>query len=400
MKALILAAGSGSNLIPFTSTRPKPMINVGGGSILENAINMLKKVGVRDILMIVGHEKEKITEYFGGGEDFDINIHYHEQKVLNGIGEAVLLGKGKFMPGEYFMLIYSDIVTSSNIYLQILQSFNSFKSPVASICLPPSSEMFGNVFLDSRVNITKVIEKPKTKDMGNYVLAGIFILPTEFFNILEENSASMEDALSCMVSKGGLKASIWEDDWIDIIYPWDILSANKMIMDSWDKSIISRSVKIENNVTINGPVILEDDVIIKSGAVLDGPCFLGKGCYVGNNSLIRKYTALGNKSIIGYGVELKNCIAFGNSNVGRLSFVGDSIVGENVEIGAGSVTVNRNTNMETIGVRINDEMKNSHLKKLGSFIGDNVKIGAANSMSTGTIIPSGTRIPNNCSYPS
>ncbi|MBI5183099.1 MAG: nucleotidyltransferase family protein, partial [Nitrospinae bacterium] len=233
MRALILAAGLGTNLSPFTATRPKPMIKIGGRFILENSINLLKESGVNDINIVVGHRKEKITDYFDNGMTFGVNIHYIDQGKSVGIGDAILKAENRFNPGEYFLLVYGDILTSSNIYIHTIQSFSSAKAPVASICLTPSSKMFGNVYLNDEMMITKIIEKPRMGTLCNYVLSGVFILPTTFFSVLRENEKNMERALAYLVNKGELAASIWEDEWIDVAYPWDILRANQIIMDSW-----------------------------------------------------------------------------------------------------------------------------------------------------------------------
>ncbi|NIQ04147.1 MAG: GlmU protein, partial [Nitrospinaceae bacterium] len=99
------------------------------------------------------------------------------------------------------------IITAENVFTKIQQSFHSFKSPVASICLPPSSQLFGNVFLNAHMKITRLIEKPKGDQWGNYVLAGVFILPESFFQVLESCGGNMEKALMNLVDKGELKAS-------------------------------------------------------------------------------------------------------------------------------------------------------------------------------------------------
>lgn len=216
-----------------------------------------------------------------------INLHYVEQKRASGIGDAVMQVRSKISPGEYFLLIYGDIITSSNIFNKTQQSFHSFKSPVASICLPPSNAMFGNVFLNANMNITRIIEKPKNNEMGNYVLAGVYIFQESFFDLLQKNKRNMEKAMQAVIKGDGLRASMWEDEWLDIVYPWDILTANAIMMDDWECSYISKSAVLEANVTIQGMVRIEDGAVIKSGAILEGPCAIGKGCYVGNNSLIR-----------------------------------------------------------------------------------------------------------------
>ena len=393
MKAVILAAGKGSKLNPFSNTRPIPMISIAGKALLDNSLFQLKKAGINDVYIIVGHHKEMIQNFVAEKSDAGMNIHCLEQKNNGGIGDAVLTVKEKISAGEYFLLIYGDTLTDENIYRKTQQSFHSFKCPVASICLPPSNESFGNVFLNAQMKINKIVEKPKGNNFGNYVLSGIFVLPESFFGLLEKNKRSMEKALKALVQEGELMASMWENEWLDIVYPWEILQANRIILDSWGESSIAKSAIMESNVTMQGVVNIEEGVVIKAGAVLEGPCSIGKGSYVGNNSLIRSYTSLGNNCSIGYGVELKNCVVLDNSGIGRLSFVGDSVIGENVDIGAGCMTVNRNLGWEKVQIKNGKTILPSGLKKLGAFIGDNVTIGAGNTIQPGTVISPGKTLP-------
>ena len=393
MKAFILAAGKGTNLNPFSATRPIPMISVGGRTIFENTLDLLRKSGINDVFVVVGHQKEKLIERIADHTNNGQNLHFIEQKKNGGIGDAVMQLKSKVSPGEYFLLIYGDTITAENIISKTQQSFHSFKCPVASICLPTSNEMFGNVFLNAHMKITQIIEKPKKNDLGNYVLSGVFILPGSFFDVLAKNQNSMEKALKKMVADDSLMASMWEDEWLDIVYPWEIITANRMIMDSWQQSSIAKSAVLEANVTIQGVVRIEEDVVIKAGAVLEGPCSIGKGTYVGNNSLIRSYTSLGSQCSVGYGVELKNCIIHDQSKIGRLSFIGDSVLGENVDFGAGSMTVNRGLDWKPIVVRNGAKSLNTGRIKMGAFVGDNAVIGAGNTLPPGIVVSAGKILP-------
>jgi UDP-N-acetylglucosamine diphosphorylase / glucose-1-phosphate thymidylyltransferase / UDP-N-acetylgalactosamine diphosphorylase / glucosamine-1-phosphate N-acetyltransferase / galactosamine-1-phosphate N-acetyltransferase len=393
MKAVILAGGKASKLVPFAPTRPIPMLRLAGRTLFDNSIDLLQKSGVSDIFVVVEHQKEKMIERIGEHHNNGLNLHYIEQGKTKGIGNAILKVKNKISPGEYFLLIYGDTVTAANIFSKIQQSFHSFKCPVASICLPTSNKMFGNVFLNAHMKITKIIEKPKGNDLGNYVLSGAYILPESIFKTLESTKGSMEKALKKLVESEDLMASMWEDEWLDIVYPWEILTANKILMDSWENSSIAKTAVLESNVTIQGTVRIEDDVVIKAGAILEGPCTIGKGSYIGNNSLIRSYTSLGQNCSVGYGVELKNCVVLDNTHIGRLSFIGDSVLGENVDVGAGVMTVNRTIDWKPIAVKSDKKRIDTGNSKLGAFIGDNVVIGAGNTIQPGTVIPHDKILP-------
>ena len=393
MKAVILAAGKGQHLSPFTDTRPIPMISVAGRSLFDNSINLLKEAGINDIFVVVGHKRERLTQRIGEYNHSGLNLHYVEQNKNLGIGDAVLKVRDKILPGEYFLLIYGDTITAANIFRKAQESFHSFKSPIASICLPPSNEMFGNVFLNAQMQITKIIEKPRGNNLGNYVLAGVYVLPESFFSLLEKKGRSMEKAIQALLKKEGLRASMWEDDWLDIVYPWEILTANKMLMDAWEKSSIAKSAVLESNVTIQGAVHIDAGAVIRAGAILQGPCSIGRDSYVGNNSLIRSYTSLGNNCSVGYGVELKNCVVQDNTMIGRLSFIGDSVLGENVDLGAGTMTVNRTVDRKPVVIKNGKKSYATGMEKIGAFIGDNAIIGAGNTIQAGTVLKPGRIVP-------
>jgi len=367
---------------------------VAGGSLMRRVLNDLREVGVTDITVVVGQHREKVTAAFKDGEDLGVHLTYVEQERPGGIADAILRARSRFNPGEYFMLVYGDVVTSANPFHQALQSFNAFKGPTACVCLPgPPTARYGNVYLDG-TRITRIVEKPTTAGLGNYVLAGVFVLPVDLFTLVEKCGGDMEQVFGQLVREPGLSASIWEEGWIDVEYPWDILAANRMVMDTWEEAKISRHAIIEGNVTFTGPVHVERGSVIKAGAVLAGPCYIGRNCYVGNNVLVRSYTSLGAASLIGYGVELKNCVLFGNSRVGRLSFVGDSVIGENVDIGSGTMTINENMDRTSVDVAVRGEPIDSGLAKLGAFIGDDVKVGAGNTLAAGTVLPPGASVPH------
>ena len=393
MKAIILAAGEGAHLSPFSETRPISMIGVAGRTMLDNTFGLLKSAGINDIFIVVRHKKDKLIERLQQQDHNGLNLHYVEQKRKLGIGHAVMQIKNKISPGEYFLLLYGDTLTAENIFSKVQQSFHSFKCPVASICLPPSNQMFGNVFLNARMEITKIVEKPKGNNLGNYVLSGVFILPASFFKLLESSGNSMEKALKKVVAGEGMRASMWEDDWLDVVYPWEILTANKMIMDSWEESSIAKTATLEANVTLHGIVRIEAGAIIKSGAVLEGPCCIGEGSYIGNNSLIRSYTSVGKNCKVGSGVELKNCVVMDNSQIGRLSFVGDSVLGENVDMGAGCMTVNRTVDWKPISVKNGKRPMGTGMTKLGAFLGDGVVVGAGNTLQPGMVVAPGKILP-------
>ena len=387
MKAVILAANRSTRLSPFIETRCKPMIRIAGQYILENTICYLKEAGIHDIVLVVNHQQEMIRQYFGSGQTLGVNLEYVVQDELKGIGHALSLCRSS-LEKKPFLLVYGDVMTDNNPFLSILQTYSETDREVALIALPESSKEFGNVYLDHEMKISRLVEKPQA-NQANYVFAGMFVLFPKIFELLAENQHDISRCYEQMIASSGLQASLWEKGWIDMIHPWHILDANRMLMSSWKTAEIDSTVKLLGHVHLEGAVRIGPNVTIESGTVLKGPCYIGANSYVGNNSLIRNYSAIGPDSIVGYGSELKNCVLFGNNDVGRLSFVGDSVFGENVKSGSGLTTVNHTVDYSRISCSSNSDTVETGLTKLGAFIGDSVSIGARHTLGPGSIVESG-----------
>ena len=373
------------------------MIPVAGEVLLEAALHQMRAAGVSDVVMVVGHSREKIVDYFGKGASHGITIQYVHQEKIAGIGDAVHRAKQYFQPGENFLLVYADVMALGNIYRHAIQTFGSFHQPVAAICHTPQAQKFGTVYLDTDMRITRFVEKPSQREMGNYVLAGVFVMPYRLFELLENHS--MEASITDIIGNEGLRASIWEEPWLDAQYPWDLLSANRMIMGGWKDAHVDGSVQLRGAVQFRGPVRIQGNVVIESGASIFGPCFIGRGSFLGNGVLVRPYTAIGAGAMVGFGVELKNCVLFDNVKVGRLSFIGDSVIGEGVEIGSGTMTINHNLDRSVIRLRTSSGDVDSGLIKLGSFVGDRSRVGSSNTLGTGTVIPPDSTVPHHYTYP-
>ncbi len=396
MQAVILAANASQRLQPFTETRAKPMLWVGGDYVLSHTLHQLYEAGVREVILVVNHCEAKIRNHFKGGAAWGVTIRYVVQPETKGIGHALLCCQ-QYLNQKPFLLIYGDMLAVGDIYSPALGRFTEFGEPVAVVTLPASSHEYGNVYFDHEMRISRLVEKPQ-QGQANYVLAGVFVLPYEFLERLELANQSILECFQNHVAQGQLHAQLWEQGWMDMVHPWHILEANKMILKQWGAARIDTTAQLRGNVRIEGAVRVEENVIIESGSVLKGPCLIGRDSYIGNNVLIRNHSVVGPESVVGYGCELKNCITFGENDIGRLSFLGDSVLGEGTVLGAGVTTVNRVPDNSEIVCNFNGQQTRTGLKKIGALVGDHAFIGARQTFSPNTRITGGTVIPDNISY--
>ena len=397
MRALILAAGRGAGLYPFTNTRPKAMLPVAGEILLRSVLEKLRAAGVSDLVIVVGHRAERIMDEFGQGSCFGMTIRYVRQPEPAGIRDAVRLARDRFRKDEAFLLAYADVLATENMYRQVVQMFGSFQQPVAAICHTSDAQEYGTVYLGEDMRIERLVEKPAAREMGNYVLAGAFVMPYRLFDLLER--LEMDEALNELCGEEGLRSAVWEDPWLDARYPWDLLRGGRMIMDAWSEARVDGSVRLRGSVQFRGPVRIGKNVVVESGASIFGPCFIGENAFLGNGVLVRPYTSIGANATIGFGVELKNCALLDGVRVGRMSFVSDSVIGENAVVGSGTMTLIQNTDQSPVAVRMPEGMVDSGLDKVGAFLGDGARVGASNTLAPGAVVPPGEVIPHHCTWP-
>ncbi|MDH5806494.1 MAG: sugar phosphate nucleotidyltransferase [Candidatus Methanomethylicaceae archaeon] len=379
-KAVILAAGKGVRLEPFTITRPKHLIPIAGAPLIEHIINSLKKINVEEVIIIVKYMADLIKTHLGDGSRFGIKIKYVEQSSLGGTGEALLSCKELLKNNNPFIVVYGDLAFHSSIMNEIVSSFEESYFGVILGIHKKNSKEFG-VLLTKNNFLLKIEEKSKIEDQ-NLINGGIYILKPEIFDFLIKTSKSsrgeieLTDAINLVVNNGGkiLIVKAEEDKWVDVGRPWDVLEANKILMDEIikEKKILG---EIEEGAHILGNVVIEEGAHILSGSYIEGPVWISSGCKVGPNCYIRPYTYLCKNVRVGNACEIKSSIIMENTHIGHLSYIGDSVIGSNCNFGAGTIISNLRFDESPIKVTIKGEKVSSNKRKLGAFVGDNVKTG-------------------------
>jgi len=394
MKAVILAAGEGVRLQPITSARPKHLIKVGGKPILEHCLNVVKNSGIDEALIVTHYMADAIRQHFGDGKQFGLKIEYVEQKAVLGTGNAVSVVEPYIK--DDFLVVYGDLLFAAEAVKSVV-ALHQKEKPTATMAVVPveEPENYGIVALENDKYIKRIIEKPSREETPtNLANAGIFVFSTEVFGKIRETSASargeweITDAISLLPKDGktvlGFKIS--KDDWIDIGRPWDLLEANRWALTRMCHKVYGL---VESGAHLIGPVTVAETARIRSGAYIEGPALIDEESDVGPNCYIRPYTSIGKKVRIGNACEIKNSIVMDNVHIGHLSYVGDSILGENCNLGAGTIFANYRLDAGTIKMMVKDKVVDSGRTKLGAVLGDGVKAGI------NTLFMPGVKVGNN-----
>jgi UDP-N-acetylglucosamine diphosphorylase/glucosamine-1-phosphate N-acetyltransferase len=380
MKAVVLAAGEGVRLQPITATRPKHLIKVGGKPILEHCLDALKTCGVPETIIVTHYMGDAIRQYFGDGEKTDVKIAYVEQAAMLGTGNAVSAVE-PYVDGD-FVLVYGDLLFAPDVIKNVIHSYETEK-PAAVMAVVPveKPESYGIVELENGKTVKRIIEKPAPGESpSNLANAGLYVFSKEIFDKIRQTKASIRgeweltDALSLLIEdkKTVLASKTSKDDWLDIGRPWDLLEANSWALKRMEHKVYGT---VENGAHLIGPVTVAETARIRSGAYVEGPTFIDEGSDIGPNCYIRPCTSIGKNVRIGNACEIKNSIIMDWTHAGHLSYVGDSILCERCNLGAGTVTANYRLDAGTVKMTVKDNVVNSGRRKLGAILGDNVKTG-------------------------
>ena len=140
-----------------------------------------------------------------------------------------------------------------------------------------------------------------------------------------------------------------------------------------DDVLIGQNVKISETASINGPAIIGHNTEIRPGAYIRGSVIIGESCVIGNST------------------EIKNAILLDKVQAPHYNYIGDSILGEHVHLGAGVILSNLKADNKPVVIKTKEGL-NTNLRKVGSFLAENVDIGCNSVLNPGTVILNNTRV--------
>lgn len=172
-----------------------------------------------------------------------------------------------------------------------------------------------------------------------------------------------------------------------ISYPWDLLTLNEEVIDAISESEILGEVSPLADIT--GHLMLGKGSRILAGTVIEGTVIIGENCRIGPNAYIRGNTSIGDNCKIGNAVEVKNSAIYPNTKISHLSYIGDSIIGSHVNIGAGTIISNYRHDTRNHRSMVGGELIDTGRNKLGCIVGDGVRTGVNTSVYPGRKIGKG-----------
>jgi len=388
MKAVIMAAGKSTRTYPLTLTRPKPLLKVMNKAILAHQLDALGGL-VDQVAIVVGYKKELIEAAFGSAYK-GIKLTYVEQTEQLGTGHAVLQCAG--LIDEPFLAMNGDDLYAAEDLRRLATA-----QQAALVKRVSDPRLYGIYEVTDANRVVRLVEKP-TEVFSDLANIGAYKFTPEVFAVLndlsptERGEIEVTCAVQALAETSDFRVVEVEEYWLPIGYPWHLLDANEYFLDSFLEHRVDGDVSPFAH--INGRVAIGDGTVVRSGVVIDGPVCIGRNCSIGPNCWLRPGTTLGNGCRVGQAVEVKNSILMDGASCPHLSYVGDSIVGENSNLGAGTVTANVRHDGGNVRSVVKDHAIDSGRRKLGAVIGDDVHTG----VNTG-IFPGRKLWPHTITYP-
>lgn len=391
MDAVIMAAGKGTRMRPLTETRPKPLLPVGGTTLLERVLSQC--VGLVDrFVLVVGYERESIEAVIG--DTFEgIPVAYVEQAER--LGTAHAIGQTEDVVSGPFLVLNGDVVVDRDVIEQ-LAAAEGHAIAVTTVDDPSS---YGVVDTEDD-EVTALYEKPDDPP-SNQINVGLYAFRPSVFDAIERTESSergeyeITESIEHLLTAGERVAAVeYDGTWLDVGRPWELLAANEILLSELGASGESAQRldgTVEDGATLNGPVIVEEGARVRSGAYIDGPVIVQSGADVGPNCYVRGATVVGEDVRIGNAVEVKNSIVMADTAIGHLSYVGDSILGEAVNFGAGTIVANLRHDGESVRMTVKGDRVDTTRRKLGVVVGDRTKTGIDTSLNAGVILGVGAR---------
>jgi len=385
MKAIVLAGGVGKRMFPITT--PKCLIKFLGKELILHKIDILRKAGVDDII-IVGNPFN-VTAL---KNVVDSTIRFATQEEPKGMADAIL-SASPLVDDQGVLIINSEDIIEPGGLKDLFTGSGDSRLMGCRV----NSYFPGGYFKVKGDKIVGMVEKPgQGNEPSDLISIGVYYHRKfkDLIEYIDKASSSKDDiyevAMDMMMKDGyDYRVSQYDGAWIPLKYPWNIWDIMEHFYMELEGRKIHETANIHPTAVIDGKVIIEKNVRIFENSVVRGPCFVGEGSVIGNNSLIWGGCHIGKENVIGYSTELKNCYT-GENVWFHQNYLGDSIIMDNCSFGAKTITANFRFDEENICIKINNSLVDTGRNKFGVVMGEGCRTGIMAGLMPGLRIGAGS----------
>ncbi|UHQ95348.1 bifunctional sugar-1-phosphate nucleotidylyltransferase/acetyltransferase [Haloterrigena alkaliphila] len=380
MQAVVLAAGEGTRIRPLSSAVPKPMLPVADRPLVAHTVDTAVDAGADEIVLVIGYKGETVRNYFGD-EYRGTPVSYAVQTEQAGTADAVAAARDR-IDGPFAVL------NGDNLYDPAAIDRLFAECPAVCAVEVDDPRNYGVLATDDGT-VVDITEKPADPPT-NLANAGAYAFPEEAREWLEVSESErgereITDVLATVVERFAV-TPVTLERWLDVGRPWELLAANEWKLGDLEGRVDG---EVSEDAHLEGDVVVETGATVQSGAVIEGPALIRSGATVGPNAYVRGATLVGEDAELGNGVEIKNSVLSRGASVSHLSYVGDSVLGRDVNFGAGTNVANLRHDEADVRFTVKGERVSTGRRKFGVVAGDDVKTGINTSLTPGLKLTTG-----------
>jgi bifunctional UDP-N-acetylglucosamine pyrophosphorylase/glucosamine-1-phosphate N-acetyltransferase len=386
MKVVFLAGGIGKRMLPVTTD--KSLIKFCGKELILHQLEKARAAGFKDAVIIgsplnIGQMKQVCGEA----------AEYAVQKEANGMAGALQSAR-ELIAGEEILIMGANEVFEPKAFEDIKKK----KGDAAILGYQVEKYFPGGYLVTDGDRMKGIVEKPGEGKEPSDLVNLVFHMHRDtdaLLKAVDKTPATSDDvyerAMDSLVKAGkDYRVVPYKGFWGPIKFAHHILPVMEHFLDNM-KERISDSAQVNDRATIKGKVFIDDGARVFESAVVNGPAYIGKGCIVGNGSLVRTYTDLEARSVVGYSTEVKGSY-IGEDCWFHSNYVGDSVIMSGTMMGSGSVTANFRFDEKNVYTMVNGQKQDTGRNKFGCIIGENAKTGVNSTIYPGVKIGANTFI--------
>jgi glucose-1-phosphate thymidylyltransferase len=348
------------------------MVPIVNCPLLEHVLEAAREAGLDEFVFVVGYKRERIQDYFGNGDDWNVEIEYAIQETQLGTGHALL--QAESLIDGAFLALNGDRIVAPHAISAILDEQRATDEFVLAVRRHDTPQKYGVVDFSERT-VRSIDEKPPAQAISSdYINAGIYGLTEDIFADLRAAETNGELAITAALcdSDARLRAVPYEGLWLDMSHYWNVLTVNSQMLDRRPSEQQPR-----------------ETAIINEGAVVAGQSALGTDSRLRPGAVVHAGSALGDNVEIGTNAVVANTVILSDTSVGDGTVLHDTIVGEKTTIGPNVTIEGGETKMV-----VNDDVYGG--VRLGAAIGDNCSVGGGVTIEPGTVLGNHVTVESGC----
>lgn len=387
-KVVITAGGSNSRFFPLNTTTHKGALTLLGESFIGRALKSLADNGFEEVVIVqsVRDQESGSLQKAVEASGVQLKIEYVVQQEAKGMGDAVL--SAKHLLSERFFVIFPYLINGGDLAQKMLAADGD-----VAVCTTKTNEpwLYGIVEIEDGW-AQSLEEKPaKGSQKSDQKLNGCYLLNQKFLEILTglpETEYNFEQALDQLFSQEKVKVVAIDESSFSLKYPWHLFKFQEVLFGEL-VSKIDPTAQVAKSAILDetkGPIVIEAGAKVGDFAKIVGPVYLGKKSLIGDYSFVRQ-SSLEAGAVVGANTEVVRSIILENTTL-HFSYLADSILGPNNQVGAGLITANKRLDRQTITTMVKGIKTDTNLRALGIITGEGAKLGIGLNTMPGVLLGS------------